>query len=54
MDDLQETRHRLRWLCVSASGNVIPPMVIFKKERLNHELSKGEVLGTLCGLSENA
>lgn len=36
----------------SASGTVIPPMVIFKGERLNHNLTKGEVPGTLYGLSE--
>jgi len=37
----------------SASGTVIPPMVIFKGERLNHYLTKGEVPGTLNSLSEN-
>ena len=37
----------------SASSAVIPPMVIFKGERLNHDLTKGEVPGTLYGLSEN-
>ena len=37
----------------SASGTVIPPMVIFKRERLNHDLTKGEVPGTLNSLSEN-
>ena len=40
-------------VCASAAGNVIPPMVIFKGERLNHELTKGEVPGTLYGLLEN-
>ena len=40
-------------MCASASGNVIPPMVIFKGEKLNHELTKDEVPGTLYGLSEN-
>ena len=37
----------------SASGTVIPPMVIFKGERLNHDLTKGELPGTLYSLSEN-
>ena len=39
-------------VCASATGNVIPPMVIFKEEKLNHELTKGEVPGTLYDLSE--
>ena len=41
-------------MCVSAAGNVIPPMVIFKgEERLNHELTKGEVPDMLYGLFVN-
>lgn len=40
-------------VCASASGTVIPPTVIFKGERLNHDLTKGEVPGTLNNLSEN-
>ena len=40
-------------VCANAAGNVIPLMVIFKGERLNHDLTKGEVLGTLYGMSEN-
>ena len=39
--------------CASASGNVIPPMVMFKGERLIHKLNKGEVPGTLYELSDN-
>lgn len=37
--------------CASATGVVLPPMVI---ARLNHELTKGEVPGTLYGLSIDA
>ena len=32
---------------------MIPSTVIFERERLNHDLTKGEVLGTLYGVSEN-
>lgn len=39
--------------CASAAGTVFPPMVIFKGERLNHEYTKGEVPGTLYGMSPN-
>ena len=39
--------------CASATGVVLPPMVIFQGARLNHELTHGEVPGTLYGLSEN-
>ena len=39
--------------CASATGVVLPPMVIFQGARLNHELMHGEVPGTLYGPSEN-
>ena len=38
--------------CANAAGNTLPPMVIFKGERFNHEYSKGEVPGTLYGMSK--
>ena len=40
-------------VCASATGVVLPPMVIFQGAHLNHELTLGEVPGTLYGLSEN-
>ena len=39
--------------CASAAGTVLPPMVIFIGERLNHKYTKGEVPGTLYGMSPN-
>ena len=33
--------------CASAAGTVLPPMVIFKGERLNHKYIKGEVPGRM-------
>ena len=39
--------------CANAAGSVLPPMLIFKGERLNHEWTKGEVPNTLYGMSEN-
>ena len=39
--------------CTSAAGFAIPPFVIFARKTLNPELTKGEVPGTLYGLSEN-
>ena len=39
--------------CANAAGHVLPPMLIFKGERLNHEWTKGEVPNTLYGMSEN-
>ena len=39
--------------CGNAAGTVLPPMLIFKGERLNHEWTDGEVLNTLYGMSEN-
>ena len=34
-------------------GNMLPPMVIFKGERFNHDWVKGEVPNTLYGMSPN-
>jgi len=39
--------------CVSASGQCIPPFVIFDAKRLNIEWRNGEVVGMLYGLSSN-
>ena len=39
--------------CANAAGRVLPPMVIFKGERFNHEWSVGEVPDTLYGMSES-
>ena len=39
--------------CVSASGQCIPPFVIFDAKRLNMEWRKDEVVGTSYGLSSN-
>ena len=39
--------------CANAAGRVLPPMVIFKGERFNHEWSVGEVPDTLFGMSES-
>ena len=38
--------------CVSASGQAIPPFVIFDTKSMNYEWTKGEVSGTAYGLSE--
>ena len=38
--------------CASATGVALPPMVIFQGARLNHELTQGEVHGTLYGVSD--
>lgn len=38
--------------CCSAGGYSMPPMVIFDRQRLKAELTKGEVPGTLYGLSK--
>ena len=37
--------------CASAVGTMLPPMVIFKGEQLNHEQTKGEVPDTRYGTS---
>lgn len=39
--------------CVSATGQAIPPMVIFQGKNFNHSLSHGEVPGTLYGTSDS-
>ena len=39
--------------CASATGQAIPPMVIFSGKSFNHELCKGEVPGTLYGMSDS-
>ena len=39
--------------CGNAAGQMIPPMVIFKGEKFNHEWSVGEAPDTLYGMSEN-
>ena len=39
--------------CANAMGNMLPPMVIFKGERFNHDWVKGEVPNTLYGMSPN-
>ena len=39
--------------CSNAAGYTIPPMVIFKGQKFNHEWSAGEVPGTLYGMSES-
>ena len=39
--------------CGNAAGIVLPPIVIFKGERLNYDYTKGEVPGTLYGMSPN-
>ena len=38
--------------CASASGYVLPPMVIYDRQRLTNVLMKNEVPGTLYGLSK--
>lgn len=37
--------------CASATGNSIPPFVIFDRKNLNQELTLGEIPGTMHGLS---
>ena len=39
--------------CCSAGGTTIPPLVIFDRKALKAELTKGEVPGTMYGLSDN-
>ena len=39
--------------CGSATGQVIPPMVVFSGKKFNHELTVGEVPGTLYGMSDS-
>ena len=37
--------------CVNATGQAVPPMVIFDAKNLNHAWAKNEVPGTRYGLS---
>ena len=37
--------------CANATDTILPPMVIFKGERLNYEWTRGEVPGTEYGMS---
>ena len=39
--------------CCSATGQAIHPMVVFSGKKFNHDLSKGEVPGTLYGMSDS-
>ena len=39
--------------CVSATGQVMPPMVVFNDKHFNHMLSRGKVPGALYGISPN-
>ena len=39
--------------CVSASGYALPPMIIFNRKNLTPELTRGETLGTIYGLSSS-
>lgn len=39
--------------CASATGQTIPPMVVFTGKNFNHALSIGEVPGTLYGMLPN-
>ena len=39
--------------CVNATGQAIPPMIIFDAKNLNHAWTRNEVPGTRYGLSDN-
>ena len=39
--------------CCSATGQAIPPMVVFSGKKFNHDLCEGEVPGSLYGMSES-
>ena len=39
--------------CSSAVGYALPPYVVFDRKTLNQELTRGEVPGTVYGLSSN-
>ena len=39
--------------CANASGNALPPLVIFARKALNPELTRGEVPGTMYGLTDS-
>ena len=38
--------------CVSAAGQILPPMIIFDRKRLRTEFTHNEINGTLYGLSD--
>ena len=40
--------------CVNAAGYAIPPMVIYARSNLSQQLTRGEVPGTMYGLSPNS
>lgn len=49
-----ETKKQITVLaCANAAGFSIPPMVIFNRKSLNPLMTKGEVPGTIYGLSSN-
>ena len=39
--------------CASATGQVVPPMVVFTGKHFNSQLSNGELPGTLYGMLPN-
>lgn len=39
--------------CANAAGNALPPLVIFARKALNPELTRGEVPGTMYGLTDS-
>ena len=39
--------------CCNAAGYTIPPLVLFGRKNLNHDLTVGEVPGTMYGLTAN-
>ena len=39
--------------CCNATGQTIPPMVVFTGKKFNHDLCDGEVPGTLYGMSDS-
>ncbi len=40
--------------CVNASGYAIPPMIIYRRANLSQQLTRGEVGGTMYGLSPSS
>ncbi len=49
-----DTRNQVSVLvCTSAAGYVLPPYVIFDRKTLNQDLTRGEVPGTVYGLSSS-
>ena len=41
-------------VCVNAAGYAILPMVIYAQSNLSQQLTRGEVPGTMYGLSPNS